>query len=50
MSSFSVDHEELIKSNKLISKSNPRFGSKYHNAFTPEVKKTTFYANDDKSM
>ena len=46
--SFSGDHEEIIKHNELISKSKQRFRSKKRNAFTSEVKKTTFCAIKDK--
>ena len=40
----------MIKSNKLILKTQQRFKSERHNIFTEEIKKIALCSNDDKRM
>ena len=44
------NHNEFIKNNKLILKTQPRFKSEMHNVFTEEIYKTKLSSNDDKRM
>ena len=44
------NHEEFMKNNKLIVKSQQTFRSEYINAFNKEVHKIVLSANDDKRM
>ena len=41
-------HKEFIKNNKLILKTQQRFGSEEHNVFTEEINKIALSSNDDK--
>ena len=41
-------HEEFIKSNKLILKTQQRFKSERHNVYTEEIDKIALSSNDDK--
>ena len=45
-----VSLKQFIKNNKLISKTQQRFKSEKHNAFTEEINKITLSSNDDKRM
>ena len=45
--SLRKNHRELIKSNKLILKSQQKFRSKKHNVFTEEVSKIALSAKED---
>ena len=46
--SLKKDKKEFIKNNKLILKTQPRFKSQRHNAFTEESNKIALSSNDDK--
>ena len=46
--SLKKDHKEFIKNNKLILKTQQRFKSERHNAFTGETNKITLSSNNDK--
>ena len=50
MKSLKKDHKEFIKNNKLILKTQQRFKSERHNAFTGETNKITLSSNNDKKM
>ena len=50
INSLKKDHEEFIKNNKLILKTQQRFKSEKHNVFTEEVNKIALSTNDDKRM
>ena len=50
MDSLQENHNEFIKSNKLILKSQQIFRSKKHNEFTKEGKKIALIAADDKRI
>ena len=45
LDSFRQNHKEVIKTNKLILKSQERFKSKKHNVFPEEVNKIALSAN-----
>ena len=47
---FEINHKELIKNNKLISKTQQRFRSEKHNVFTGEINKIALSLNDDKRL
>ena len=44
------DHKEFIKNNKIILKTQQRFKSERHNAFTEETNKIASSSNHDKRM
>ena len=48
--SLRENHNEVIKNNKLILKTQPRFKSEMHNVFTEEIYKTQLSSNDDKRI
>ena len=43
------DHKEFIRKNKLISKTQQRFRSERHNAFTYKINKIILSSNDNKT-
>ena len=45
--SLKNDHRQFIRNNKLL-KTQQRFKSEWHNAFTEEINKISFSSNDDK--
>ena len=47
---FKVDHEEFIKSNKLILKTQQRLRSEKHNVFTEEINEIALSSNHDKRI
>ena len=47
---FKEDHEEFIKSNKLILKRQQRFRSEKHNVFTEEINEIALSSNHDKRI
>ena len=50
MNSPREKHNEFIKNNRVILKSQERFRSKKHNVFTGDVDKISLSANDDKRI
>ena len=50
MNRLKKDNKEFIKNNKLILKTQQRFKSERHNAFTKEINKIPLSSNDDKRM
>ena len=48
--SLKKDHKELMKNNKLISKTQQRFNSARHSVFTEEINKTALSSNDNIKM
>ena len=50
MDSLKEDHKEFKKDNKLILKTEQRFKSEKHNAFTGEISNIALSSNDDKRM
>ena len=50
MDSLKEDHKEFKKDNKLILKTEQRFKSEKHNAFTEEISNIALSSNDDKRM
>ena len=43
-------HEEFIRNNKSIPKTQKGFRSERHNVFTEEISKIALYSNDEKRM
>ena len=43
------DHKEFVRNNKLISKTQQRFRSDRHNAFTDKINKIVLSSNDNKT-
>ena len=50
VNSLRENYKDFIKNNKLILKSQQRFGSERHNVFTEEVNKTALSAENDKRI
>ena len=48
--SLKKDHKELMKNNKLISKTQQRFNSERHSVFIEEINKTALSSNDNIKM
>ena len=50
MKSLKEDHQELIKMNKLILKTQQRFRSEKHIGFKEQINKITLSLNDDRRI
>ena len=50
MGSLRKNHKEFIRNNKSILKTQQRFKSERHNAFTEETNKIALSSNDDKRI
>ena len=48
--SFKENHNEFIKNNKLILKTQQRFKSERHNVFTDKINKIALSSNDDERI